>query len=495
MSLRSWYWTALAVLMTVGTAVRIPQLSNTLNEFHSFRQTQTAFAIRGFARDGIDLLNSPMPIFGRDSSVPMEFPLFQAIAALLVPLGLDAGEAARTVALFSFQVSAILLALVALRWHGRAVSLIAIGLFEFSPFGLFWGAASLIEFLAVALALGMVLGFMAWLDRRSIPGLVLGSISAVLAFLIKVTTAPTWVVMMLAAIVLASQSEGVRRIWRRALIGLAAGPGLGLVAALVWARHADSVKLANPLSAEWASSRIVGWNLGTLSQRADPAVWGVLVDRVSFLIVGPAMIGVVLALLALLFAHDSRTRWQIAAWLATGVSAPLVFLNLYWVHEYYLAAVYPALVALTAIGIVWVSRAVPAATWRRNVLAAGAALFVLMLCVGSGTGTERVKWSRAGVPEQDPAKVASIASETRPDDLVVMAGCGMDPTLLYLADRQGLSFTSTAQVSEMWQIENIDDYRYLFRCDVSQPGDAYLPSGYRTEPVTGELYHILPTSE
>jgi len=77
-------WHLLGALLALGTIIRIPQLQHSLNGFHGFRQTQTAFLIRKYAADGIDLLSSPLPVFGRNSDVPLEFPLFQGLGALLV---------------------------------------------------------------------------------------------------------------------------------------------------------------------------------------------------------------------------------------------------------------------------------------------------------------------------------------------------------------------------------------------------------------------------
>jgi hypothetical protein len=68
------------VIIALGTAIRIPQLGHGLNEMHAFRQSRTAYVAQQYARDGIDLTHTPLPIFGSDSDFPMEVPLVQATA-------------------------------------------------------------------------------------------------------------------------------------------------------------------------------------------------------------------------------------------------------------------------------------------------------------------------------------------------------------------------------------------------------------------------------
>ena len=236
--------------------MRIPQLSHSLPENYRSRQTQTAYVIQKYASDGIDLLSTPLPVFGRDSNVPLEFPLFQALGALLVHTGLSPETAARLLALISFQVVGVMLSIIVFRWHGMTVAVAALALFEFLPFGLYWGTASLIDFFSVALALTMVY----FLDRRFNGGstltLLAGSLAAVLAFLVKPTTAPSWSLLLLAAAAMVVYRIGWRGCWKRMAVGFAVGPGLGLIAATIWTAYADAVKRGKPLTEFLVSSAL-----------------------------------------------------------------------------------------------------------------------------------------------------------------------------------------------------------------------------------------------
>ena len=114
-----------AGLIVVGTLIRIPQLFHGLNEMYAFRQTQTAYVALEYARHGINLSHTPLPVFGPNSDVPFEFPLVQAAAALLIRLGMGADSAVRIVGLAGFQAAAILLAVLVFRWHGQLAAIVA----------------------------------------------------------------------------------------------------------------------------------------------------------------------------------------------------------------------------------------------------------------------------------------------------------------------------------------------------------------------------------
>jgi hypothetical protein len=77
------------------------------------------FVTLEYARRGINLLHTPLPIFGPNSDVPMEFPLVQAMAAVLIRLGVGPDSAMRIVGLAGFQAAEILLSVLVLRWHGQ----------------------------------------------------------------------------------------------------------------------------------------------------------------------------------------------------------------------------------------------------------------------------------------------------------------------------------------------------------------------------------------
>lgn len=472
---------ALAIaIIVVGTLIRIPQLFHNLVEAYAFRQTQTAFTVREFAENGIDLLSSPLPVFGPDANVPMEFPLFQGIGALLAQAGTSAEFAARLVSLVSFQVAAILLFLILRRWHGRAVAVTALLLYQFLPFSLLWGASSLIDFMSVALALGMVYLLDRWFDggRGSWWFLAAGGLAAVLCALVKITTFPGWVILVVIAALILIHRAGFRYSWWRVLLGLIVVPAIGLAAGVTWTRHADAIKASRELTHFIVSSELNEWNFGTLAQRLDLENYLQIAQRVMQEIAGPALLGGVLAILAAIFARSFAERARIIGWIAVAVVVPFVFFNLYVVHTYYLIGIFPALVAATAIGLVWLWRRV-AGSWKRPLVAAtvGLGIFLGSMYTTPAGISDIYQWARGG---QIPDQVTAIRALSEPDDLIVLIGCDWDPTWLYTADRRGVMFRDATSGS-FWYDHEIQDYSLLFTCNPALDANAYLPVDTKLE--------------
>jgi multisubunit Na+/H+ antiporter MnhF subunit len=459
-------------LIVVGTLIRIPQLWHGLTEMYAFRQTQTTFVALEYARRGINLLHTPLPIFGPNSDVPMEFPLVQAIAAVLIRLGVGPDSAMRIVGLAGFQAAGILLCVLVLRWHGRFAAIVVLALFEFSPFGLAWGAAALIDFPAVALSLGMVVGLDGWFRTGSRISLLLGAMSGWLAFLVKATTPPAWCVLV---VVSAATAYMTARSWSRIITGFLVGPIPGVAAGLWWARYADAVKSRNPLTQFLTSASLKDWNFGTLNQRLHPGGWVPFFVRVGSEIAGPLALGLVLAVLGIILAPTIIERIRRAGWLATAAAAPLLFFNLYRVHIYYLIGIFPAIVAAVGIGIVAVAQRIHANT--ALVAAAGTALIVVGCAVPQ---SDMLQWVMSPAPNSGGER---IRAATNSSDLILVVGCDWDSTTLYYADRRGLMLRDNNL--DVWKYENINDYHYLFACDQALPVAKYVPAGHT----------VIPTSE
>ena len=96
-------------IFVLALAVRLPAMWAPPFVRHPWRQAQTAFTIREFARNGIDVLHPRVPVVGRPWVLIYEFPLFQAIAAALMRLGASAETTGRWVALACFFATAHIL--------------------------------------------------------------------------------------------------------------------------------------------------------------------------------------------------------------------------------------------------------------------------------------------------------------------------------------------------------------------------------------------------
>ena len=160
---------------------------------HAFRQTQTAWTAREFHEGGFDLLHPKLPVFGEPFEVPFEFPLFQALAALPMELGLAEDTSLRLTSLLCFVLTALLLWGLVRYIAGPVGGVAALVAFVFTPLALLWSRTSMIEYLATAGAVGFAFALVLWRDRRRPVFLALALAAGLVGMLVKPTTAVFWI--------------------------------------------------------------------------------------------------------------------------------------------------------------------------------------------------------------------------------------------------------------------------------------------------------------
>lgn len=394
---------------------------------HEFRQTQTAISIRYLAQEGLRL-DYPTPLLGKPWSIPLEFPLYQNAAALLVRLtGLPVEQAARTVGLgfFYLMLPAVyfLAGRLSLPPHRRLLVLAGV---LASPVYLFYQRTVLIE--STALCLGVWFLYFYW---TALEGSFVATLAALacgaLAAMVKATTFCVF----LAPAVFILVAEVIRR---RARIGslllrAALMMGGGLMAAAGWIRHADSVKRLNPLAHELQSNVARHWITGDFYLRFSPSYWSAVGVVTRDSVLGwSGWLG--LALFVLLV--PGTPRRTVGLLLLCYLAPLLVFSNVYRIHDYYFFANGVFLVAALALAL---NRALDLPRWPRL---AGAGL--LMLTIGTGFFTYSRGYYRL-IPANEtrvPELSRALRAVTQTDDVIVIFGQDWNPVLPYMAERRAL---------------------------------------------------------
>ena len=448
---------AALVLCVLGAFVAYvaPTLDQPLLERHGFRQTQTAYTARIFYEQGVDLLHPKVPVFGEPFELPFEFPLFQAAAAAVMEAGVGDDLAMRWTALACFVLTALLVYGLVRHVAGSVGAVAALVAFVLTPFSFIWARASLIEYLATAGAVGFAWATILWRERgRPLPG-ALALVAGLVGLLVKPTTAVFWIVPALAyAPEKRTGTSGRRtRAWTAVLVAVP------LAAAVVWTRHADAIKTANETTSWLASAELRDWTFGTIAQRLDPHTWAVIAGRLVPTVLG--LCGIVLianAVVATVRAH--QRRFWLGIWFAA-VAPVLVFTNLHFQHDYYLAAVTPAIACLAGLGAGFLWSRLPAQPAVRAV-AVGIALILVLGTIELSRGY----WSRIDKAKNDPVLLLAreIEGLTHPDELVAVAAADWDPALLYYAHRWGHTATARDEALAFERIRN-EDYRYLLVVD------------------------------
>ena len=404
----------------------LPSLDQSLIETHAHRQTQTAYTAVLYAQRGIDLLRPPLPVLGPPGIIPQEFPLFQAVGALVIRSGLPADMSMRIVGLASFLASAVLLYLLARRLMGAVGSVVVLGAYLFNAHAWLYGRASLIEYLATAGGLGFLYFATRWMDDGRPLNWIAATVAGLLGVLVKITSGGF---LLLPALLWRSPDGrwGFQRLSVLAMIGVA------IVIGGVWSAYSQGVREETPASVFLSMENQWAWFFGTLGQRLDLPSWRVPLVAMLAL----TGFGVVLwAPIAVVRARQARQTAFIVALLALVAVVPFLLFNLYAIHDYYYAAIAPMVAIGIGLSVEWLL-ANRGRRWVRlaTVGLAGAWVATVIGMAGS--------WSLIYGTPADEARAMEIASfvhdNSDPDDWVVLRGWGWNSTFLYYARRQGLA--------------------------------------------------------
>lgn len=414
------------LLLLLAGAAKIPTLGQPLTENFAWRQTQTAWTARIFHEQGIDLLHPEVPVHGPPWVFGFEFPLFQAIGALLMDLGLPPDLAMRALGLATFLLTGWLVYRLLGRLAGVAAGIAALAAFLFSPFGILWGRTSLIEYLATAAALAYLLAGVRWLDERRPLDFGLAMTAGVIAMLVKITTGAFYLLPLLAY--LRRGRPVLFREWSVPI--LIAVPSL---IGLLWTRYIDALKAESPVTAFLTSNALTTWSFGTLAMRLDPEM---LMPIAAVLLVGLTGGGLVIWLpAAVAYLRRLPQRVLLASLIALVlVGPPLVLMPLYTTQNYYPAAISPAAAMLVGLGVAWAWEHRRTLTGRL-VLVGGIGLWITVLVLTRDLWL--MSYQRVVDRDGSLAAAAYIRERTDPDEWVVIGGRGWDPTILYYADRRG----------------------------------------------------------
>jgi hypothetical protein len=325
------------------------------------------------------------PVFGPPWSMPFELPLYQWLVAGLAtltrwPLDPTGRAVAQSFFLLCLVPCWSLLGRLGIEPRHR---LIGLALLLVSPFYVFWSRAFLIESTALFLTLAYLAAAWSFLDRPRTVLFLLALALGVLAATVKITTCTAaWLAL---GLLLPGILWSAERRWR-GLLWLAL-IGVPFAAGVLWTHYADGLKEQNPFARHLTSTALREWNFGTWKTRGEWLTWGCVfgqswvLARQNILLVG----SVLLASLA------GRRFKSVAGCVFIYLALPLVFTNLYRMHEYYAYAsmvFQVGAVAVTAIGLserrgwrAWLGRFVTT-TWRDTIRSRRAIMWSRRRCVG-----------------------------------------------------------------------------------------------------------------
>jgi hypothetical protein len=410
---------------------------NTLNDRHSFRQSQTAMTAQFMIGQPFRLAYET-PVLGKPWAIPFEFPLYQWIVARIVDLfGTPLDQTGRFVSLAFFLLTTIPIWRIA-RACGVSPGLawVPATLFVISPFSIFWGRTFMIESMATFFCIAFLAATLEAVRNRSWLAWCVAVVGGSLCALVKITTfaVPLAACGLLAAEAArrALQAGGAARDrWLRAA-WCAAIPALPLLAGVLWSAFADGVRSANPIAALYLrGSRANEWLFGTWPQKFSLRAWTIITDRFVELVGYPTLAWLLLGAAFVITLIVPRRRRETLACVACYLLAPAVFTNLHMVHDYYMNA--NGVFLIMAIGFAFVALLEHTSTRR-----AGLALLVIA-AFAAVTGHRTMHLPRQTLGDTQVLRAAEyIRSATPEGSVIVCVGQDWSPLVCYYARRRAL---------------------------------------------------------
>lgn len=398
---------------------------NPLLDGHEFRQTQTALTTYWIKQEGWQM-PPPLPLFGPPWAAPLEFPFYQGIVAWLSHISHRPLEGVgRLVSLGFFYLSLPAMYLLGARLNlksGHRLLLPALALV--TPVYAFYSRSFGIESSAFCFGIWFLWLADYCLHSPRVNGLtwfgllLLGMLTA----LAKITTFASF----LAPIaVLMFTRVRAREYHRLMAVGLAIAVALGV--GYAWIRYGDGIKAPNPFASFLTSSASRAWSFGDWATRTDLSYWNRLITTTSevLLLKGNLLLVAVIGLTA-----PVRTRRVIVGLVFSFVASPLVFANLYLIHDYYFYA--PGVLMLAALVLCW-ARLLEITQTRRWT---GWLVLIVSLSLQGWGFHQGLFRLQQRVTFLIPPEAELLKLSTDPDEAIVVVGQDWNPIVPYYAQRK-----------------------------------------------------------
>jgi 4-amino-4-deoxy-L-arabinose transferase-like glycosyltransferase len=442
---------ALAAILLLGIALRLPYLASPLLDAHRWRQIDTAVMARSFYEDSPNILYPQVNWGGARGYVESEFPLVPFIASVLYRV-LGPDDMWGRVTTVGFSAGLILFVFLLMReMRGSAAGRAAALLVAVSPGAVYYGRTFMPDTAMLCFAVAALYAWIRYLTTESRKALIWSGALLSLCILVKLPG-----VLILAPMAAAAwqargrQAIGDRRLWLAVALALLIAGG--------WYAHAYAIFrdtgltfgiLAHPARTYPNEVSQGPWpdvfsKWSTFALLTDGEFYRTLLDRIVRLHLTP--VGLSIALVGLLTWHK---EWSVvpAAWL--GAMACFIFAAGYGhlAHDYYqlplviIGAMYFGVVAAPLFDGKWLEVRIGGG-WLGPI--AGAALvgtLSILLFFESAVIRTHFRPTRLDTDMLQAGQAVDRAIAERDALLIVVDEYGVtSPVLLYFAERRGWSF-------------------------------------------------------
>ncbi len=471
------YW--FVVVFTLMICSRFFHFGDEIDSPHAWRQSDTAQYIDSFAKERISLSKPSVAWMGSHKTLILEFPLPEAMVAVLYKVFGEHLFIARLFFLFFFTISAIFFYKILKLFFQDKIPEIATIIFTSVPLALFYSRAIHIDFFALAFAHGMLYYFLKGTINQHYPSLIIGTCLGTIAFLVKV---PYAFFLFLPLLVVAFQEN--KLVWLVKHFYIAIVPASAF---LIWNSYKNKINAETPeytfIPNYNRFTDMWYWYFGPWAQRSVPELWSKIYNRITLEVAG--VTGYLVAAAGLVLYPKNKSYVFGITWLIGSLIYLVVFFNLNQVHNYYQIPFIAPLSLLMAIGIVkiqhWLDNPSKKITWMM-----GSIGMILLL-------NYHYAEKNYYIVNEDQIAIGNLIKEhSSQEDIIIITYGGLSPqcpNILYQAERYGWSIPyrdlTPSLVYQLWQEEHVDQ---LYIVNDEKPGGE-LGIFYDAMP-NGKVHHI-----
>ncbi|TYT71196.1 glycosyltransferase family 39 protein [Microcystis aeruginosa] len=416
--------------------------NNPLIDVHAFRQTQTAISVF-YLLKGSPWLAYETPVLGVPWSIPLEFPLYQGIVAILVKLlQTPIDQTGRFVSAFFFYLSLIpIYVILSYLQVARAFRWLFLSLFLASPLYLFWARTFMIESTALFFSLAYLACIAVYFRYKSPIIALLACLFGIAASLTKVTTMAGFLI--LACVWIGAnwfKKDSSRNLAKDLLIPVVVFIIIPFLIAKIWVNFTDAQKLLNPMAADFITSKALrDWNFGTIAQKLSRSQWRNYLTRTLNDVFGGLIISVMALVILPIFTSKKLLSYGLSLLFILTVA---IFTNLHFVHNYYPYANAIFLLGasgFTIMGLIEKQRKI----WQ------SVGWFFLALILLSQLQFYRAFWYPTKLHGNSYLEIASqVQTVTSPEGVLLIYGDYWSSLIPYYSQRRALMIHNQASEEE-----------------------------------------------
>lgn len=420
-----------------SVSLRFLHFGEIIDDPHGWRQCDTANYIWDYYKNGVDFLHPAVCWMGGYKTLILEFPLTEAIVAWLYQIFSPSVSIARLFFLFSYCLGVYYFYKSSTLFLSKKIAMFSTVIYTFLPLSYYYSRALHIDFFALSFAFGMFYYYSVGIQIKSVKKLVVGSLFATVAFLVKAPYALSFCFPLFFII-----TKEKKWFFCLKWMVLFIYPGIIFI---WWIIKSNQI---NAMAPNWQF--IPGyrkfddntkWYFGLFEHRFILRSWQTLFERfmtdmsAGFIGAGLFIIGILVA-----FKKKYAILWL---WLFGVVLYLLLFFNLNVIHNYYQIPFVPILAIFMAIGIDFLAN-----FFKLNSYYFSTQFFLLVTLIISSIVYAETTFFKHEVIYENIAK--GIENNTKEDDLVIVSCGGLSvhcPIILHRAKRNGWS-VPTANLNE-----------------------------------------------